>query len=74
MAQSVRGLRQSAALCAGEELPLTIDLLQGSEAVTAVLRRCESFTIACDTRVRTYAQQTTGATLGGLHPAFHYHL
>lgn len=39
MAQSVRGLRQSAALCAGPELPLTMDLLQGSEAVAAVLRR-----------------------------------
>ena len=40
MAQSVRGLRQSAALCGHEELPLTMDLLQGSEAVAAVLCRC----------------------------------
>lgn len=39
MAQSVRGLRQSAALCGREELPLTVDLLQGSEAITAVLSR-----------------------------------
>lgn len=40
MAQSVRGLRQSAVLCAREQLPLTMDLLQGSETVAAVLRRC----------------------------------
>lgn len=40
MAQSVRGLRQSAALCGQEELPLTMDFLQGSEAVAAVLCRC----------------------------------
>lgn len=39
MLQSVRGLRQSAALCGPEELPLTVDLLQGSEAVAAVLSR-----------------------------------
>lgn len=39
IAQSVRGLRQSAVLCDREELPLTMDLLQGSEAVAAVLRR-----------------------------------
>lgn len=39
MAQSVRGLRQSAALCGHEELPLTMDLLQGSEVVAAVLSR-----------------------------------
>lgn len=39
MAQSVTGLRQSAALCGREELPLTMDLLQGSEAVAAVLAR-----------------------------------
>ncbi|CAN0305379.1 unnamed protein product, partial [Ectocarpus sp. 13 AM-2016] len=36
MAQSVRGLRQSAVLCASEELPLTVDLLQASETVAAV--------------------------------------
>ncbi|CAN0457312.1 unnamed protein product, partial [Ectocarpus sp. 12 AP-2014] len=41
MAQSVRGLRQSAVLCASEELPLTVDLLQASETVAAVLCRCE---------------------------------
>ncbi|CAM9795603.1 unnamed protein product [Ascophyllum nodosum] len=41
MAQSIRGLRQSSVLCSREELPLTLDLLQGSEAITAVLRRCE---------------------------------
>lgn len=40
MAQSVRGLRQSAVLCGHDELPLTMDLLQGSEAVAAVLCRC----------------------------------
>lgn len=39
MAHSVRGLRQSVVLCGLEELPLILDLLQGSEAVTAVLRR-----------------------------------
>lgn len=39
MAHSVRGLRQSAVLCGLEDLPLILDLLQGSEAVTAVLRR-----------------------------------
>lgn len=39
MAQSVRGLRQSAFFCGREELPLTVDLLQGSEVVAAVLRR-----------------------------------
>eukprot|EP00752_Nemacystus_decipiens_P005910 g5342.t1 len=41
MAQSVRGLRQSAVLCGAQELPFTMDLLQGSEAVAAVLCRCE---------------------------------
>lgn len=39
MAHSVRGLRQSTVLCGLKELPLILDLLQGSEAVTAVLRR-----------------------------------
>lgn len=39
MAQSVRGLTQSAVLCGPEELPLTVDLLQASEAVAAVLCR-----------------------------------
>lgn len=49
MAQSVRGLRQSAVLCGPEELPLTIDLLQGSEAVAAVLCR---YATVCGTAAR----------------------
>lgn len=38
-AQSVRCLRQSAALCTDEELQMSMDLLGGSQAVAAILAR-----------------------------------
>jgi activator of HSP90 ATPase len=39
-AHALRGLQKSAAMCDASELPRTLDLLQGSEMVAAVLSRC----------------------------------
>jgi hypothetical protein len=39
-AHALRGLQKSAAMCNANELPRTLDLLQGSEMVAALLSRC----------------------------------
>jgi hypothetical protein len=39
-AHALRGLQKSAAMCDASELPRTLDLLQGSEMVAALLSRC----------------------------------